>query len=63
MATKIYVEIDETTLRKLVLDHLSDQLQCDLEEKDVTIEVKSKQNYKSEWEKAEFRARVERSRA
>ena len=61
MATKLYIEIDESTLRKLVLDHLSAQLGCALSEKDVFIEVKSKQNYKSEWERAEFRARVERT--
>lgn len=53
---KIRVEIDEAKLKSLVLDYLEDILTVSLKSEDVTIEVKSKQNYKSEWEKAEFRA-------
>ena len=61
MSTKINIEVDETTLRRLVLHYLAEQLgDAGLTEKDITIEVKSKQNYKSDWEIAAFRARVEK---
>lgn len=56
---KISVEIGEQTLKQLIIDYLKDKLNHDLTEKDVKIEVKSNQNYKSEWEVAAFRARIE----
>ncbi len=59
--TKISLEIDEACLRSLVIDHLSRILNLDLSSKDVSIEVKSKQNYRSEWEPAQFRAKVEKT--
>lgn len=55
---KFYIEITEAELTKLVRDHLEELLNRDLEGLTITIEVKSTQNYKSEWEKAAFRARV-----
>ena len=58
--TKINLEVDEDCLRSLVIDHLSSILILDLSSKDVSIEVKSKQNYRSEWEPAQFRAKVEK---
>lgn len=59
---KIQVEITEKELRTMVLQRLRNELgeaAEKLEEKDIAIEVKSQQNYKSEWERAAFRARVE----
>lgn len=58
---KIRIEIDEATLTRLVVDHLTAQL-GDLtpDEKQIRIEVKSKQNWKSEWETAAFRAVYEK---
>lgn len=56
---KLTVELDEQTLRQLVIDHLSSILCVQMDASEVKIEVKSKQNYKAEWEKAEFRARLE----
>ena len=54
---KIRVEINEKELRRLVFDYLRDMLgSVALKPEDVQIQVKSKQNYKSEWEEAEFRA-------
>lgn len=59
MANKLEIEIDENTLKKLVLDYLQDKLgEVSLSAQDVQIEVKSTQNFKSEWETAKFRARV-----
>lgn len=57
---KINVTIDEKELRSLVKQRLSDILNTVVEEKDICIEVKSKQNYKAEWEIAAFRATVTR---
>lgn len=55
---RINIEITENELRQLVVDRLRDTLgNAALTESDVVIEVKSDQNYKSEWEKASFRAR------
>ncbi len=58
---KIEVELTEYDLKRLVIDRLSATLNVSLEESDIIIETKSKQNYKSEWETAAFRARVVRT--
>ncbi len=55
---KIDIEIGEEDLKKLIIEHLEEILKVSLSIDDVRIEVKSKQNYKSEWESASFRARV-----
>jgi hypothetical protein len=58
---KIRAEVDEKILRNLVMTYLSEQLgTIDFKEEDIKIEVKSKQNYKSEWEQAAFRAVLEK---
>lgn len=54
---RLQIEIDEKQLRRLVLNYLSAKLgDVSLDEKKIQIMVKSKQNYKSEWEEAEFKA-------
>lgn len=51
------IEISEAEVRGLIHRHLIDKLgKCAFGEQRVVIEVKSKQNYKSEWENAAFRA-------
>lgn len=61
MAGSIKLEIDETVVEKLVLDYFREILgDIELTPEDVKIEVKSKQNYNSEWELAAFKARVEK---
>lgn len=52
----IYIELDEAQVRRLVTDYISKQLGYEVEEKKVNIQVKSSQNWKSEWETAKFRA-------
>lgn len=58
---KVEIELDEQILKELVLEYLSDKLNVSLTIDQISIEVKSKQNYRSEWESAAFRARVTRS--
>ena len=61
---KVQIIIDEKDLRALILDHLQSQLGESaglITPSDVNIEVKSKQNYKSEWEKAAIRAIIDRT--
>jgi len=54
---KITIEMNEVALRDLVVNKLKSMLgTVELDEKKLRIEVKSKQNYKSEWEEAAFRA-------
>lgn len=58
---KIHIEISEKELRQLVFNHVCEILgDVTIKEEDVKIQVKSKQNYKSEWESAAFRAVVDR---
>ena len=58
------IEITESELRELVRKRLVDVLGAiDLDEKLIKIQVRSKQNYKSEWEEAQFRATYEYSGA
>jgi hypothetical protein len=57
---KLHVEIDEQELRRLVMADVQCRLgEIIVSEKDVQIQVKSKQNYRSEWELAAFRAIVD----
>lgn len=59
---RIQLEIDEITLKKLIVDYLQRQLvEVEMDTKDIQIEVKSKQNHKSEWEVAAFRATINKS--
>jgi len=57
----IQVELTEDDLKRLIVEHLSKVLQADVSVDSVDIKVKSKQNYKSEWETASFKATVIRS--
>jgi hypothetical protein len=53
----INVELNENDLKKLVLDEIIRKTGNDeITEKDIKILVKSKQNYKFEWENADFKA-------
>lgn len=57
---KIQIEIDEKTLRRLVMEHVSATMgSVVLTDKDVLIEVRSVN--KSEWEVAAFRARADKT--
>lgn len=53
---KIEIEVNANDLKKLVKQHLSNMLNVDIDENNLSICVKSKQNYKSEWENADFKA-------
>ena len=53
----INITLDEKLLKTLIIEYFEKILGSTvLEARDVTIQVKSKQNYKSEWESATFRA-------
>lgn len=54
--------IDESTLTHLIMEHFSKMLSgIEIQSQDINIMVKSKQNYKSEWEKASFKAEINKS--
>ena len=59
--TSIRIEVDKATLRVLVRDYLA-SMGVDVTEDEVKIETRSLQNWKSEWESADFRATVEARR-
>lgn len=53
----IHIELGEEDLKKLVIEEIERRLgEITFDIKNVRIEVKSKQNYRSEWEPADFRA-------
>ena len=58
MSTKVTIDIDTDTLKRLICDELSRKLNDKIDLDDVTIEVKASMNWKSEWEKGQFRARI-----
>ena len=49
------IELTELEIRKVLASHLSDAFGINVAAEDVPIEVKSKQNYRSEWEPAAIR--------
>lgn len=53
------IEIDEKKLRELVSQYIEERTGNSIDEANIQILVKSKQNYKSEWEPASFKASVE----
>jgi hypothetical protein len=58
----IKCEYTSEDIKELVLRDLRTRFQTeDIVESDVLIQVKSKQNYKSEWEIASFRATIEKT--
>lgn len=57
---RIRIEIKEADIKQLIINYLCNATGQDaFEEGSVIIETKSKQNYKSEWEVAAFRATYE----
>ncbi len=59
---KIKVEVDTETLRQLVTGHIRSKFDVPINEQDIVIEVRSKQNYREkEWERGEFRAVLEKN--
>lgn len=50
------VELTEKDIKQLIKSYLEIQLNREIDDSEISIEVKSKQNYKSEWESAQFRA-------
>ncbi len=53
---KIEIVLTEEDLKELVKGKIASMIDKDVDTQDISIEVKSKQNYKAEWENAKFRA-------
>ena len=53
---KIDIVLSEKDLQELVKEKIESMIDKDINSYDIKIEVKSKQNYKAEWESAAFRA-------
>lgn len=57
---KIQITLTEQDIRTAVKQYLERQYEMTLpNESTLTIETKSKQNYRSEWENAEYRGKFE----
>ena len=56
---RIRIDIDADTLKEIVVEHLKQQLGDTFDPNHLKIETRSKQNFKSEWEVADFRATYE----
>jgi hypothetical protein len=58
----IRCEYLDSDIKKLILNDLRSKFEtAEISENDVLIQVKSRQNYKSEWEIAAFRATIEKN--
>lgn len=52
---KLIVNLSEEEIRGIIANYLQETFGIVFAAKDIPIQVKSKQNYKSEWEEAEIR--------
>jgi hypothetical protein len=52
---KLTVEMTETDIRKVLASHINETFGTDFTYENLPIQVKSKQNYRSEWEEASIR--------
>lgn len=57
---KFKIEVDEKTVRTALREYLEEKYGVKIPDAELVIEVKSKQNYRSEWEPAAFRASFEK---
>ena len=58
---KIRIEINTEGLKLLAIAAIRGKFDIDIDEKDISIEVRSQQNYRQrEWEHGEFRAILEK---
>ena len=55
----IKIELTEDDLKKLVIEHVEDKINHTMDKSKMKILVKSKQNYKSEWEVASYKLEYE----
>jgi len=56
---KISVELDEFDIRRILTNYINNEYGTNISPDKLYIEVKSKQNYKSEWEIATIRIKQE----
>jgi hypothetical protein len=56
---KISIELSEENIRQILADYLNENYHTNLSGDSIVIEVKSKQNYRSEWERASIRIKQE----
>lgn len=56
---KAKLELTEDDIRNAIGNYISSCLGLNIASKDIVIEVKSRQNYKSEWEQAAIRCSFE----
>lgn len=57
MTSQINIELDEDDINQAVSSFIHEHFGVKIPAGDVKLEVKSKQNYKSEWEQASYRAK------
>jgi hypothetical protein len=59
---QIHLELSEIDLKKLIKEYFESRINSSIDYNLISIQVKSKQNYKSEWEEANFRATYDSSK-
>lgn len=52
----INITLTKEDLKKLIADKISEMVNITVDPKFIQIQTKSSQNYKAEWEEAEFKA-------
>jgi hypothetical protein len=53
---EVHIELTEKELKELVYSYINEKINATVSIDKIKIMVKSKQNYKSEWEEANFKA-------
>lgn len=58
---KIKIEITEAEVKELIVKYIQSKFDEEIDENRIDVLVKSKQNYKSEWENAAIKVEYERN--
>lgn len=56
---RIAIKLDENDIRQILAEYINRKYNTILKKEQLIIQVKSKQNYKSEWETADIRLEQE----
>jgi hypothetical protein len=59
---RFQIDLTKDELHAALVKYIEAELGVSINDYELRIEVKSKQNYKSEWEEADYRATVTRTR-